>query len=360
MKAKFSLVIVSILLVLSLSVACNRGRSDAQIAGDVQSKIFADSAVQSRQITVQSSNGIVTLSGYVGTEAERAAAATNAAQVEGVKTVVNNLQVGQAQSAMAEPPQEAQQAPAPQQVEEERRPERRERTTRATTTTPRNRPSAATGSAPVREYNAADTTTASAPAAAAPAPAPAAPARVTVPSGTTISVRLTDAVSSETANVGDTFRGSLDSPVVVDDNVAIPAGADVVGRVVDVKSAGRFAGQSLLTLELTKISYNGRSYSIDTNQWSKQGSSRGKSTAAKVGGGAALGALIGAIAGGGKGAAIGGAIGAGGGTAASAATKGQQINLGSETVLNFQLQNGLTVTPSATRQRTGQRLDTNE
>ena len=56
-----------------------------------------------------------------------------------------------------------------------------------------------------------------------------------------------------------------------------------------------------------------RYYSLQTDQYSRQGSSRGKNTAAKVGAGAGIGAIIGAIAGGGKGAAIGAAAGGGSG-----------------------------------------------
>ncbi|HET6933863.1 MAG TPA: BON domain-containing protein, partial [Candidatus Angelobacter sp.] len=178
----------------------------------------------------------------------------------------------------------------------------------------------------------------------------AAPQPVSIPSGTQISIRLNQELNSETAQVGDTFRGSISSPVTVGDRTVIPTSADVEGRVVDVKSAGRFKGQSDLVIELTRLMMNGKSYPIATNQWSKQGSGRGKATAAKVGGGAAVGAILGGIFGGGKGAAIGAAAGAGAGTGVSAATKGQQIVLKPETVLNFQLQNSISVTPGASRQ----------
>jgi hypothetical protein len=124
----------------------------------------------------------------------------------------------------------------------------------------------------------------------------------------------------------------------------------VEGRVVEVRSAGRFAGQSVLTLELNKLVMNGRSYAIQSDRWSKSGNGRGKSTAAKVGGGAAVGAVLGGIFGGGKGAAIGAAAGAGAGTGVSAATKGQQIILRPEASISFQLANPLTVTPGAGRQ----------
>jgi hypothetical protein len=127
----------------------------------------------------------------------------------------------------------------------------------------------------------------------------------------------------------------------------IPTTADVEGKVVDVKSAGRYAGQSDLVIELTRLIVSGKSYSLITDRWSKQGNGRGKATAAKVGGGAALGAVLGGIFGGGKGAAIGGAAGAGAGTGAASIGKGQQIILKPETVLNFQLQNSVAVSPNS-------------
>ena len=129
----------------------------------------------------------------------------------------------------------------------------------------------------------------------------------------------------------------------------IPSGYDVTGHVVDVKSAGKFAGKSELILQLDRIAVGSKSYTISTNQYERSGSSRGKNTAAKVGTGAAIGAIIGGIAGGGKGAAIGAAAGGGVGGGVQAATKGQQIKLPSETVLNFTLQAPLTVVPAEGR-----------
>jgi hypothetical protein len=363
MKAKFALVTVSILLLtLGLLVGCSKAKNDAQIAGEVQGKIFSDQAIQGRQITVNSNNGVVTLSGYANSDAERAAAATDAASVDGVKTVVNNLQV---QAAQAQPPAEQPQQQTAQEQEPERTPERHGKT-RATTTYGHNRNARPTVQASnnnnkVQDYSSTSNPPQQASNApqenTAPAPPPP-PAKVTVPDGTTLSVRLTDGVDSERNQVGDTFHGSLDSPVVVGDRTVIPSGADVQGRVVDVKSAGRFAGASTLVLELTQLSYNGQTYPIHSNMWEKSGTGRGKSTAAKVGGGAALGALIGGLAGGGKGAAIGATVGAGAGTGVSAAGHGQQIKLGPEAVINFQLQSPVTVTAASTRERGGRRLDT--
>jgi hypothetical protein len=156
-------------------------------------------------------------------------------------------------------------------------------------------------------------------------------------------VRLVDTIDSETSQQGQTFHATLDSPLAVEGETVIPSGFDVEGHIVTVQSAGKFAGQSMLVLQLDRLSAAGKTYSIQTDQYSRKGSSRGKNTAAKVGTGAGIGAIIGAIAGGGKGAAIGAAAGGGLGGGVQAANKGQQIKLPSETVLNFTLQAPLTV-----------------
>src|SRR3954462_4743508 len=105
MKAKNSLFAVALLtLALALSVACTKpAKSDAQLSGEVQNKITSDGSLQGKQIAVQSSNGVVTLSGTVASDAERSAASNDAAQVEGVRQVLNNLTVAQAQQPAQQP-----------------------------------------------------------------------------------------------------------------------------------------------------------------------------------------------------------------------------------------------------------------
>ncbi len=335
--------LIMVFLIILATTACNRARGDAQVTNDVQAKIFADKSVQSRQIAVQSSNGVVTLSGYVGSDAERMAAANDAAQVEGVRTVVNNLQASAPTVATTQPePQPIVQETAKPQASEPRRVshERSYGSSRTKTSTEdteaMNKPDPAPAPAPT-------------PVAAVPTtpPPPPAPVKVTVPDGTMLSIRMIDSVDTTTAEPGQVFRASLDSPVTVDDNVVIPAHADIEGRVVESKSAGRFTGKSELAVELFKLSYNGKTYTIHTNQYSHAGSSRGKTTATRVGTGAAIGAIIGGIAGGGKGAAIGATVGAGAGGGATAIHKGEQVKLASEQVLTFTLQSPLTVTPAS-------------
>ncbi len=355
MKAKTSLLALAVTgLALIAGVACNKpAKTDAQLNSDVQSKITSDAALQGRQVAASSSDGVVTLTGTVQSDAERIAASNDAAKVDGVKQVLNNLTVAAPQTA------EAQQPEAPAQEAPEAAPARRTKPRASTERAGRftkHESEPAVSSAPQNSNNAmAPAPAAPTVAQSAPLPPPA-PRKVSIPDGTSLSIRLVDGLDSERNQAGDTFRATLNTPLTVEDNVVVPDGADLEGRVIEVKSAGHFEGASLLSLELTKLSFNGRSYQIHTNTWQKQGTSRGKNTAAKVGGGAALGAIIGGIAGGGKGAAIGSVIGAGAGTTAQAATHGQQIKLNSEQLLSFTLQSPVTVLPATAINNRGERM----
>lgn len=175
--------------------------------------------------------------------------------------------------------------------------------------------------------------------------AAAAPAgkSVTVPSGTRIMVRTIDAVDSDRNHPGDKFLASLEQPLVVGDVQVAPRGASVYGRLEEVKESGQLSGKAQLRLSLTGIVINGQTVPLTTGDYELSGKSRGASTAKKVGGGAALGAVIGAIAGGGKGAAIGAGVGAGAGTAVQVMTKGDQVHVPSETLLEFSLDQPVTV-----------------
>ena len=337
MKARISVSFLAIvlLLVLGAGIGCNKAQTkakdDTQITSEIQGKFAQDSGLSGKNLGVQTAAGVVTISGAVDNQAQRDAAARQAATVDGVRTVVNNLEVAPDQTAAAETPvEQPQPAPKPRASAP-----RRHHVSRDTDSTPP--PSNNTA------MNMPPTPAASVPATPAPPPPPA---KVTIPSGTTMAVRLVDAVDSETAQQGQTFHATLDTPLAFEGDVVIPAGYDVEGHVVEVKSAGKFAGQSVLALQLDRVAVGGKYYNIQTDQWRKQGSSRTKNTAAKVGTGAAIGAIIGGIAGGGKGAAIGAAAGGGLGGGVQAATHGQQIKLTSETVLNFTLQGPLTVVPT--------------
>lgn len=184
--------------------------------------------------------------------------------------------------------------------------------------------------------------------ASAPAPV-AAGDRISVPTGTRLTVRTIDAIDSDRNHVGDKFAATLDQPLYVNDVLIVPRGADVYGRLEEAKEAGHLAGKAQLKLSLTGIVVNGQTYALSTGDYELSGKSRTGNTAAKVGGGAAVGAIIGAIAGGGKGAAIGAGVGAGAGTAVQIATKGEQVRVPSETLLEFALDQPVTIPVSQNR-----------
>ena len=175
----------------------------------------------------------------------------------------------------------------------------------------------------------------SSPAAAAPA-SPGAWSG-DLPAGTNMVVRLIDGVDSDVNRVGQTFAASLDEPVLINGQTAIPRGSDVVLKLVDAKDSGKLTGRAELTLSLVSVRVNGQPVDVNSQTVSRESSSRGERTAKVAGGTAALGAIIGAIAGGGKGAAIGAGAGGAAGAGAEVVTKGQRVKIPSETRLTFAL-----------------------
>src|SRR5439155_24565493 len=165
----------------------------------------------------------------------------------------------------------------------------------------------------------------------------------TIPTGSKVVIRMIDSVNSERNNLGDTFVAVLDEPISQGGIEVIPRGADVRGRIAKIDDAGRLKGSAQLGLELAQIIVNGIPYSVTTSEYNEVGEGRGKETAKRAGIGAGIGAAIGAIAGGGKGAAIGAGVGGGGATAIQVLTKGEKLNIPSETKLEFTLRSPLVV-----------------
>ena len=166
---------------------------------------------------------------------------------------------------------------------------------------------------------------------------------VTIPAGTRISVRTIDAIDSAKNHVGYRFQASLEEPLWVDGNMVVPKGADVYGQLDQSKETGTFAGRSQLKLQLTGIVVHGQTLPLVTGEYEVSGKSKGESTAKRTVGGAAIGTIIGALAGGGKGAAIGAGTGAGVGAGSEIITKGDQVKIPSETLLDFTLQQSVTI-----------------
>ena len=142
--------------------------------------------------------------------------------------------------------------------------------------------------------------------------------------GTTIRVRLLDRLSSVSSEKGETFHSRVASDVLQGNQVLIPAGAEIVGRVVGI-STGHVGGHgSMQLLPETVILANGKHYQLNAvitstpGARSKVGSegtilpaSRMKRNGIEYGGAVGAGATTGAILGGPVGALAGSAVGAG-------------------------------------------------
>jgi hypothetical protein len=335
--------IVSISIAIALA-GCNAkpaATDDASVNTQVQAKLFSDQNLSGQAIQASTANGIVTLNGSVTSDTARTIASGDAAQVAGVKTVINNLVV---QSPATAPPASAQASSPPPPAPMERDRDRdRKRKPSATVSQPTHQPPAP---APIVRndppQDQGPPQQAQLPPAPPPPPAPVAH-NITLPAGTAIPVRITQTLDSATTQTGDKFTGAIASDLIVDGMVVLPQGTPVTGHVDEAKDATHYKGSSLLTLSLSAIDRHGERIQIATEPYSKQGEGRGKNTAEKVGGGAAVGAILGGILGGGKGAAIGAAAGGGVGAGANTITRGQQVQIPSESVIRFKLSDPIIV-----------------
>lgn len=274
--------------------------NDQQIRTQIDTIIHNESAFDGMSITPTVAHGVVTLSGTVSSQAAKILASTEIGNVEGIKTVLNNLNVVSG-SQINRPAMILMQ------------------------------PSSAQGFTGSKV--------------------------VSVAQGTALSVRISDEINTRTAAANDTFHGTTASAVIQNGYTVIPTGTAVTGRVVDAKSAGHFTGMAELSLELMSIRLNtpsgAQDVSVITAPLSSKTAGRGTNTVAKTGGGAAVGAIIGALAGGGSGAAIGAASGGALGAGTNAVTRGKEIDLKPEQLLQFHTGAPLDVTVSV---RNGQQL----
>lgn len=354
-------ILSTVALVVALAIGCAKKVDDAALVTSIQSQMFSDSQLKDANLQVASNKGQVTLTGTVSSAAAHLDAYKIATQTPGVTSVNDQITVQEPQAAQAAPaaaPAPAEPAAAPETKRERRRREAQEArekkhharpaTEEVAENVPQN-PDPASQQAPPPPQD--QTAPPPAEPAAAPAPAPTPPPPppppqprpVRIDAGTTVTIRMIDGVDSSVNQPGEIFHASLDAPLVAGNEVVAPRGTDVYVRLVAASQAGKFSGKSELHLELIKMELHGQSYPLISSTYSLSGGSRGKNTAEKVGGGAVLGAIIGAIAGGGKGAAIGAGVGGAGGGVYQAATHGKEVKIPSETKLDFQLDQPVTI-----------------
>ncbi|WP_263418041.1 TrbI/VirB10 family protein [Terriglobus albidus] len=220
---------------------------------------------------------------------------------------------------------------------------------------------------------------------AAPKPAPAAPAPTAVaelkthvdadpdsgvvtyvpspkgelPQGTLIRVQLNDEISTTDTPIGAPFHARVAQDVSRDGHVVIPAGAEMIGRVTEVRGGKRIRGAALIHLEPQQINLPDGTHFvvhaqvIDTDQ---QGNARigsegnivrrdhAKGTLAAMGlttgGATAAGAMVG----GGVGALVGAGIGAGASTVVWL-KQDRQLTIMKDSTIDFALSVPMMTTP---------------
>ena len=296
-------------VILGIGVGCAKKPEDTKISSEVQNKFSQDSGLGSKQLAVKAEGGIVTLSGTVDNDAQREAAGKQAASIAGVKTVINNLEVSNVgkPSAVTDMTPPAMAAPPARSPADNPPPPSASNAAKSTKPSKSRHgaasrkgvddsasPTGADGAPPQISGNNASPPPENGTTAQEPPPPPPAPKKLIIDQGTQLTVRLIDPIDSEKNQTGDTFHATLNAPLTSDGEEAVPAGVELVGHLIEVKSAGKFAGQSSVVMQLDSLTSGGKTYNIQTDQYSKKGSSRGKNTAEKVGAGAAIGGIIGA------------------------------------------------------------------
>jgi BON domain len=316
-------------------------RTDGQIETDVVQALDASQALKQDWITAGTVQGEVTLSGTAASAGNRQLAESIAGKVPGVTKVVNNLKVGDPQSAQGQDQGQSQDSqyadngvPPPPPM---------------TPGAPQDGPQPG-----YQPYPAQPRYPDQPQVSQAPEP-PHGP--VDLAKGTLLKVRSSEPLDSKRARVGTPVDFTVVRDVYVGGVIAVPRGATIRGEVTDVKKAGALGGSAQLGLKIETLELGGKTYALDSDPFEVKSPNKAGRTAGNAIGGALLGALIGGAVGGGGGAAIGAGAGAVGGTAASAATPGPRVWIPAEAMMDFHLNTPVTVDPVSLRE--AQRLAAN-
>jgi hypothetical protein len=178
-----------------------------------------------------------------------------------------------------------------------------------------------------------------------------------VPVGTVIPVNLTSRISTKYAKEGDGIYAQTAVPIVINDEILIPAGSFVRGKISHVKQPGRIKGRAEMTFSFhNMIVPTGASFDIYASLAGTGGTVERKGEATVVANkgndgeevltdsarGAGTGAAVGVIYGGGlggasKGAAAGAAAGAAGSGLAALIKRGDALVLEPGTMIEIVL-----------------------
>jgi len=177
------------------------------------------------------------------------------------------------------------------------------------------------------------------------APPPPARAAKVVPEGTILRVAFDEAISTATAQVGDTVNGKLLDDILADDgSVVAGSGSRVVGKIEHVIDSGKLARPAELRFRLTELNTRAGTVPIQTSAYERVGKTHTKRNVEYIAGGAAVGAIIGQVLGKDtestlKGAAAGAAVG----TGVAAATGDLDFTIDAGRTVAFTLEQPVTI-----------------
>lgn len=375
MRSK-SLILCSWMVALVVVTGCSRVPDDHVIAMEIKAKMFSDAELKLLPIDLAVKSGTVTLTGMVPSAEAQLKAYKLAAATPGVIKVIDEMKVRpvaakEPDTARAQEPlfptttvaalvrsappvrkpevslilsvKKADPKPEPIQnpVQPPPAPAAAEAPAKAEV------PTAAEGESPINPESTAAVLPETPPAPAEEQkgePPRLQKVKVEIPAGYPFRVRMVDAIDSANNKVGDSFRATLEGPVIVTGWEVVPKKTPVYLELVEAGTAGRNNGQNQLELTLRSMELGGENYRLSSESGEQVRDSRGKDSVAKVGVAAGIGTAIGAIVGGGKGAAIGAIVGASTGVVIAGATRGQQGRISSETKLEFRLKAPVLVT----------------
>jgi hypothetical protein len=160
-----------------------------------------------------------------------------------------------------------------------------------------------------------------------------------VPTGTELTVRLEEPLSSATATEEDRFIASVDRPVRVGGDVIVPAGSELRGIIRRSQPAERPQRAGRLELEFDALYVDGRRVDVRTSVVALEDEEAANNTKRKAGIGAVLGGVVGGLLKGRTGALVGVLLGGG----AIVAQRGQDVELPEGTLLTVRLERDLSL-----------------
>ncbi|MBV9295392.1 MAG: DUF1269 domain-containing protein, partial [Acidobacteriaceae bacterium] len=178
-----------------------------------------------------------------------------------------------------------------------------------------------------------------------PVPVPREPQVVTLQPGTQLTIKLIETLSTDRNLIGDTFRGTLESPVTANGFIIAERGSLVSGRIVSLERAKLMSGVSALTLQLSEINTtDGQRIRVETTPWGKTGAKLRLQNTPRMAVGAAFGAVVGALSGAARGAGISDGFGEDSGTANVNSRNQRTVVVPMESRLSFSLTRPVTIT----------------